>query len=159
MKVLLISDVHSSYDKLNECFQKEEKNIDVVIFTGDGIDYVEDFEHIYKEIKFYKVCGNMDFRSKEDNEKVIEILGKKIFITHGDNYYVKSSLNYLKEKAEMLKVDAVIFGHTHVYHNEISDGIHYINSGSLSLERKMKISTYCMMDINENNIDVQLFEI
>ncbi len=159
MKILLISDVHTSYDKLEECLHREEKNIDAVIFTGDGIDIVEDFEYIYRNIPFYKVAGNIDYMSIEDREKVIEILNKKIFITHGDSYNVKSSLEELKRKAKVLEADIAIYGHTHIYNHDIEDGIHYINSGSVSKEKQNNVSTYSIMNVTEDSIKIELYTI
>ncbi len=154
MKILLISDVHMMSNKLDICLRKE-RNINAVIFTGDGIDIVEDYENVYTNIPFYKVRGNVDYTSSEKEEKVITLEKKKIFITHGHNYGVKHNLNLLKERGGKLEVDIVLYGHTHIKHNEKYNGIYYINSGAISGERLSNEYTYNVLEIKEDNVIVK----
>jgi putative phosphoesterase len=58
-------------------------------------------------------------------------MGKKIFITHGHMYNVKSTLYELANEAISQKADIVLFGHTHNRYSEYRDEIHFLNPGSL----------------------------
>ncbi len=158
MRVLIISDVHSDIDNLLSCLKKESDTIDAVIFTGDGIDVVEDVEFNYEHIKFYKVRGNTDYYSYEESEKIIELNGYKIFITHGNEYGVKSTLGLLKKKSKLLEVDITIYGHTHISRIEIEDGIYYINGGCISKERISRENTYSIITLGDT-VNVEKFVI
>ncbi len=154
MKLLLVSDIHRMTGFLGECLVKEHENVDAVIFTGDGIDAFDNVESLYSNLKFYKIRGNVDYDSDEEEEKVIELCNKKIFITHGHNYNVKSNLNMLKRRCEELDVDIAFYGHTHTMKDEIINGIYYINSGSLSGEKVKYKFTYSIIDITEGGVVV-----
>ena len=48
-----------------------------------------------------------------DREKEIELGGKKIWLTHGHNYYVSLDLKVIEQEAVARGMDIVMFGHTH----------------------------------------------
>ncbi len=154
MKILLISDVHGRIDKLDECLKKEIENVDAVIFTGDGIKDVEDFSFVYSSVPFYMVKGNCDFFSNYPYEKTIDLNGHRLFITHGHQYSVKSTLGLLINKAKEDDIDIVLYGHTHIMNFENVEGINIINSGSLSSERSNGGYTYLLLTLT-NEITVK----
>ena len=46
-------------------------------------------------------------------EREAELCGARILLAHGDRYGVKSSLTHLSYRAEELRCQAALFGHTH----------------------------------------------
>lgn len=133
MRIAVISDTHgvSKYIKIaNEYI----KNSDILIHLGDNI---EDVSRIVEGFKgeVYSVRGNCDYNSKYPSEQIIDICGKKIFITHGHNYGVKSSLNNIYYKGKEISADIVLFGHTHEGLVLEEDNIIFMNPGSISLPR------------------------
>jgi putative phosphoesterase len=64
--------------------------------------------------KLIAVRGNCDFCCDVKDELFFEIEKLKILLTHGDKYSVKNNLKLLKYRAEELKADIVIYGHTHI---------------------------------------------
>ena len=90
MLIAVVSDTHRIQiyiDKVKEMIKKA----DILIHLGDNVD---DAEYISKGFKgkVYVVRGNCDFSTKYPNEEIIRLDEKTIFITHGHNYSVKSSL-------------------------------------------------------------------
>jgi putative phosphoesterase len=97
---------------------------------------VRDAEHIqaaFKNIKVECVAGNNDFFGNYPEEKVINFDNKKLLLTHGHEYRVNHSYDGLIKKGKELKIDGVLFGHTHAAHEQIIDNILCFNPGSISL--------------------------
>lgn len=131
------------------------KENDYVFFLGDGLN---DFNNVFAEIpdKFYFVSGNCDF-DRSIKECIVEVEGKKIFLTHGDTYGVKTSLDRIYYRAKELGVDIVFYGHTHFAKIEEIDGIQFINPGSFS--KYAFPSSYCYTVITKEKIISKIVEI
>lgn len=121
MTALVVSDSHGRASKIIEAFERQIKKPDAVIFLGDGL---RDFSYCeFGDIQTYCVSGNCDMFSvfgaiRAEEEALITLCGKKIMLTHGHNYSVKSSLTRLCMAAERNGADIVLFGHTHTPHSE-----------------------------------------
>lgn len=122
--LLIISDTHKDI-VLMASLIKKYKDFQI-IHCGD---YCIDYKYLEENNIIY-VDGNCDNKNNV-LERVIECDGKKIFITHGHKYSVKSGLEKLYFKALELDVDYVFFGHTHNPLNIEYNGIYFINPGSL----------------------------
>ena len=113
MKVLVVSDSHQCLEKLIDIFERE--NPDIVISAGDNSGDAIDLSNIKEEAVYYIVRGNCDYFDFEtDDVEEFDIAGKKIFLTHGHLYDVKSGYEKIKKEALKRHVDMVIFGHTHI---------------------------------------------
>ena len=108
MKILVVSDSHGAAEKIEEALFREKP--DVLFHLGDGADDCDGLR--LKNISLYRVCGNNDFGAYR-YEEIVDILGKRFFLCHGHRYGVRYSCGALKERAETLTADAVLFGHTH----------------------------------------------
>ena len=117
MKILVLSDSHFNNIKID--FTK----YDYVIHCGD---YGLSKKHL-KQNNVYYVKGNCDLAGEK--ELVVTINNKKIFITNGDKYNVKTSYNNLIYKALSINANICFFGHTHRPDMFILDDIIYINPG------------------------------
>lgn len=134
MKIVVISDTHGNNKDVIEKIS-ENKKPDLIFHLGD---YVEDGIKISKVfgIKAIIVRGNGDMGlTKYNEDELIEIKGKKIFLTHGHKYNVSNGLTNLYYKALELGADVVLFGHTHIPINIKENGIIMMNPGSPSLPR------------------------
>lgn len=148
MKVLVVSDSHGAYGKLYDVFKSD--NFRAVIFLGDGLREAQKLYDISGAAPVYKVRGNCDIGMFfEPDEQIIELSGKKIFITHGHNYFVKSGYHKLMAKALSLGVDAALFGHTHNPFYEKQGGLIVANPGALSYGK------YAVMTIENNQISIK----
>ena len=125
MKLILISDSHGNRDGIDKIFST--KKFDYLFFMGDGLN---DLGLYYVMNNVFAVSGNCDFFSKVENEKFVDLNGKKIFITHGNKYGVKSNLNQLIDKANDIGADFVFYGHTHKQKAEKIGETYFINPGS-----------------------------
>ncbi len=127
MKLLITSDVHGRLEDLKDVIKKHV-DCDLHLNAGDmSLD-----PKYYESLNMITVKGNNDFGVDLPLERIIEVEGYKILLTHGHKESVKFGLTRLKLKAKLLGVNLVIFGHTHQKYMEMDQGILFINPGALS---------------------------
>ncbi len=132
MKILVLSDSHNSFSSILRAMENE-RNIDMIIHAGDVHRDVEDIMIMWPNIPCAYVLGNNDFFVHDaPNQRFFEVCGKKIFLTHGHLYGVKSSTARVEYEARKLGADICIFGHTHTRHLEEKDGLWILNPGAAS---------------------------
>ena len=149
MKILLVSDTH----KKNENYFIVLKQVkpDMVIHCGDG----EGCEYALTEAADCPVeivLGNNDFFSNLPRERVLEIEGYKVWVTHGHNYYVSMGRETIMREACARGMDIVCFGHTHRPVVDVDQSVTALNPGSLSYPRQEgKRPSYIIMELAQEN--------
>ena len=137
MKILICSDSHTRLDYFQKVIDFEEP--EMIIIAGDHSTDAVDMSLVYSEIPFKIVRGNTDYFDKDTRDiEIFEVNGKKVFLTHGHLFGVKSNLNEIEKKAVSENADICIFGHTHREYMKEIDGITYLNPGALQ-DRKYVI--------------------
>lgn len=153
MKILVISDSHGNKLGIDKIFQSMK--FDYLLFLGDGLGDIGDYKYLDN---VYVVSGNCDFFSDEPNERVLELGGKKFFMTHGNKYGVKLGLGSFIRKATELGVDFALYGHTHSRDVQKIGDVYYINPGKFC-----KYSDGCScgvtIDIDGEDIKVDTFKV
>lgn len=114
MHFLVFSDSHGHPERINEILNRAGR-FDGVFFLGDGL---RDIAYCDVEpSKLFCVRGNcdiFDITAKDTPEKrIVETANKRIFVTHGHRYGVKSSMDSLIYSAAEADADIVLYGHTH----------------------------------------------
>lgn len=160
IKIAVLSDTHGEMDKLDKIVEilNSLSNLDMIIHLGD---FASDADYIRSKtnVDMVNVIGNCDFGLEEINEeKIININGKKILLTHGHKYRIKDSLNDLYYRARELEVDAILFGHIHIPVNVMEDGILLFNPGSISEPRGGSTNSYGLLTISDT-IESKILEI
>ncbi len=156
MLVAVVSDTHRS-DSCIKSIKTLIKDADILIHLGDNVEDAEELEREFKG-EVYIVAGNCDFSRKYPKDRLIEIEGKKIFMTHGDLYAVKVGLNSIYYKGREIEADIVLFGHTHQAMIERTNELILMNPGSPSLPRLSKKSIG-FISIDDGEAEVYLKEI
>lgn len=154
MKILVFSDSHGGRKYMDKALESHPDVRDV-IFLGDGASDIEKFEMYYPEKQFYSVAGNCDFLSSLPSEKVITLNGTKIFFTHG---HYMPSVDYMINKARLEGAKICLSGHTHIAMTKYSDGVYYMNPGSISRPRDSKMS-YGIIEIVPKGIVTNIVRI
>ncbi|WP_059171317.1 metallophosphoesterase [Bacillus sp. FJAT-27445] len=152
-KVLVVSDSHGLEAPLS-VIKERHSDVDVFIHCGDSELPKDD-----KALKGYiTVGGNCDFNPGYPNEEIIEVEGKKIFVTHGHLFSVKSTLMNIQYRAREVGADMVCFGHSHLLGAEMSGGILFMNPGSLRLPKGMKERTYLILKVEKDKVQLSVFD-
>jgi uncharacterized protein len=154
-KLLVVSDSHGLTSELKRIRENHMNEVDFMIHCGDSELQAEDpaLEG------FVVVRGNCDFYN-DLPEEVIQTVGDiNVFVTHGHHYHVKSSLMSLSYRAQELKAQIACFGHSHILGAEMIDGVLFLNPGSIRLPRMREEKTYCIVEITDVKILLNVYDI
>lgn len=149
MKIIIISDSHGNKLAIDKIFNSVE--FDYLFFLGDGLKDIGDY--IYLD-NVYSVSGNCDFFSDMPNDREFYIKDIKFLITHGNKYFVKNTLNFLKERVIDENIDFVCFGHTHNRLVERYGATTFINPGTF--HQNMNKKSYGIILEIKNKNDFQI---
>ncbi|MGM9552504.1 MAG: YfcE family phosphodiesterase [Clostridia bacterium] len=133
MRVLIISDSHGDTKRFDKAIVAFEP--DMIIHLGDIERDVEYLESVYPHIRVEAVLGNNDPWVRRESEKVLDIEGVKVFITHGHTYGVWDNGFRIAKRAEELCCSIALFGHSHIPVNEVYGSVRVFNPGSISRPR------------------------
>ena len=152
MKVLIVSDIHGSYQNIKKVIN-DNPNFDLLLILGDILFGGDNSLEISKLLNKYtckiiSVCGNCDSYTNNSmleffDDKLyvtVPIDGKLVFITHGHVYN--------KYNVPNLPYDVYIQGHTHVPMMEYGDKL-YLNPGSITRPRGGSVKSYIFYEDGE----------
>jgi phosphoesterase, MJ0936 family len=156
MRILVLSDTHGDTNKAEEAIRRN-KGINLIIHLGDYFRDAQKLSNMFPEIPIEYIYGNSDFMIEDvPAEKMLEIDGKRIFITHGHRYSVKWDYDKLYKKAEEMNADVLLFGHTHIP-DLIEKGKYYVlNPGSTSDPRDDSNESYAIIEIDSGKVEPKL---
>jgi uncharacterized protein len=154
-RVLVVSDSHGLTLDLVKIKDKHIDDVQLMIHCGDSELNPND-----KELEgFMVVGGNCDFDGEFPEETFQEVDGKKIWVTHGHHYGVKSTIMNLSYRAEELGANIICFGHSHLLGAEMINGKLFLNPGSIRLPRLRREKTYCILDIKGDKVTLNVYDI
>ena len=132
MKILVLSDSHSAMRLMRLAVQKVRP--DAIVHLGDYFDDGQSLSEEFPNIKFLQVPGNCDrYRCPPFAREILimPVCGVNLYMTHGHRHQVKTHLGLLLRDARASKVDAVLYGHTHIPNcYQEPDGLWVLNPGS-----------------------------
>ena len=129
MRILVLSDIHGDFQMMKRALDSQP-TAEAVIFCGDGAAQFEYLRETLTDKTVIGVRGNCDWSSDLPPVEVVELGGKRIFITHGHLYNVKFTMNQVFYAAREEKADILLFGHTHQALTDYLDGMYMMNPGS-----------------------------
>ncbi|MDO4197620.1 MAG: metallophosphoesterase family protein [Erysipelotrichaceae bacterium] len=142
LKILLVSDNHGDYESISRILS-DNPSCDYYFHCGDACLPPEEMK------PFLVVKGNNDWGNDYPKQKIIKIKGHKILLFHGNGYtFSKKDLRY---KTIEEGCDTVFYGHTHLFNDEIMDGIHLINPGSCYYNRDYTAPCYAQVFIDDDD--------
>lgn len=127
------------------------KSMDLVIHLGDFVsmelvDYFKSFNN------FYGVAGNHDphpIKAILHRSDVIEVNGKRLGLLHG--YWCPLFCDHRSmSRFRNERVDAILYGHTHVIRNEVKDSVLWFNPGSAAALWPAPWITYGVLEVGES---------
>lgn len=149
MKIIVVSDSHGSYEKLNK-IALENQDAYLYLHLGD----FEIPEYLMNPYCFIK--GNCDFLSDAPIFKDIPTPYGIIHLEHGNHIPYTTFDEYVKSKNCFI----FLFGHTHQkYQGKVNETL-VLNPGSVSKPRDSNKGSYLILDINsKTDIKVTFKEI
>ncbi len=155
MKLFIISDTHGNFALALKAYSEAEP-IDIIVHLGDGFPDAELMRNILNT-NITGVAGNCDPGSDAPRELLWECEGKRILLTHGDAYGVKSGIERLKQRALEVRADLVLFGHSHIATQELYSDILFLNPGTMTPAAPYK--SYAVAEIKADGITASLHNI
>lgn len=152
MKILVFSDSHHSIGNMYDAVERERPNI--VLHLGDCIADAEDLSNAFGGLDLLYVPGNCDPFSPAAPSLLQEFGGKRVFLTHGHLFGVKSGLLRLELEAKRLGADVALFGHTHCPFLKQENGIWLLNPGSCAHR-----GCYGVLEITNDDLQCALREL
>ena len=131
MKILVLSDSHSTLSFMRRCIDTVKP--DVMIHLGDHYDDAEAMAEEYPGIRLYQVPGNCDrYRVPPHVSEILitRVFGVDLYMTHGHKHRVKSTMGLLTAAARVARVQAVLYGHTHIPDCRKEGDLWILNPGS-----------------------------
>lgn len=150
MKILVVSDSHGNTGAILRAVSLTGP--DMILHLGD---HSYDLSVIYNnmpQITVRAVRGNCDRGAFELDSDEFVIDGKRIFMTHGNLYGVKMTLDSLITTAMYKEADIVLFGHTHRTYAKEYEGMLILNPGSVGLGEK----TYAVLEIENGAVKYEI---
>ena len=147
MKILVLSDSHGVTKLMADVVAKFEDEVACTLFLGDYLRDIEKIAGKFRGMTFHAVPGNCDFFSDLSRELTVEVGGKKIWMTHGDHFGVKSGYGRIESAAAVRGADICLFGHSHIPIVYEKNGILFLNPGSITEPRGPKRKSYAIVEI------------
>ncbi|MDZ4956932.1 YfcE family phosphodiesterase [Clostridium perfringens] len=158
MKIAVLSDSHYEASSIR-AIKKYLEDVDIILHCGDGAPDTKILMDGFNG-EIYAVKGNCDFSMEYPIERIIEVMGLKIFMTHGHMYNVKNEYNTIFYKGKEVGANIVVFGHSHKALIDQHDGLIIMNPGSITLPYGRAKKTLGFIEILENNkTDIYLKEV
>ncbi len=148
MNIGIISDTHGNYSAVEKVVSIAQK-MDMWLHLGDCTPDAEYLQSLVN-VPVYGVAGNCDWpMSNTCYERIVEAEGHKIFMTHGHNYGVRYTQEYVMEAAESQGADIALYGHTHIVDYRIGPPL-LLNPGSASRPRDDNRDSFIIMELLPN---------
>ena len=130
-RILVLSDSHRGMSFMRWCI--ETVRPDAVVHLGDYFDDGDDLHEDNRHIPFYQVAGNCDmYRTPPGVREILigRVCGVELYMTHGHRHRVKSTMDLLMADARAAKVQAVLYGHTHIADCRKAGDLWVLNPGA-----------------------------
>lgn len=157
MRIGVISDSHGLLHYAQRAVEAMGR-IDLFLHAGD---HYRDAAKIIvpASVPVHAVVGNCDSRSDGPGEKLLELEGVKLLLTHGHLYQVHAGLSKLLYRAAELNAAVVVFGHTHVAGYEWYENILLFNPGSITSPRDGRGAAYGVLEIRDGQAIPSMFHL
>jgi len=152
MKILVFSDSHGRTTTMLTVAKMLAPDVTCMFHLGDNLADAALLQKTFPDIPVHNVAGNCDFLHNGQKDALVELAGKRIWLTHGHWYDVKGGLLRLSLAAAERKADICLYGHTHIAYVTTADNIIIMNPGSISLPRGYERESYGILDLADGEV-------
>jgi putative phosphoesterase len=156
----VVSDTHMPHHArvLPAALRDGLRGVDVIVHCGDMVDVmaIPLFEAF---APLEAVAGNNDpseLQHRFGKRKILEFGGTRVGVVHGHDGVGRSTLARAQNAFKGERVDAILFGHSHVPYCEWHEGILLLNPGSPTDRRRQREFSYGILRITGRSIEPQL---
>ncbi len=149
-RILVMSDTHGSKSAIERVLKSAGEDYYMILHAGDhnsDIRFIEEFT----DIPVRCVKGNCDMGGAPSSD-VIDVMGHKIFLTHGHKY---ADVMRLSLAAQEKDCKIAVFGHTHCSMCAFHGGVLVVNPGSPARPRDGSAS-YAILSVSEHGVNADI---
>lgn len=151
MRLLIFSDNHRDREAV-QLAVAQNPGLSHYVSLGDS----EMREQELTDLGVYGVRGNYPFEPRFPDSLTLDFFGVKVYFTHGHLHSVKSGLSSLLNHCLYNDIQIACFGHTHKSLLKEAEGVILVNPGSLSRNRIFSESSYALIDIDSEHIEITI---
>ena len=129
IRVGVMSDSHGRLSYVTRAV-REMGRVDWLVHLGDHDSDASEAGKV-SDAPLAVVCGNCDWFSNFPAERLLELGGVRVLLTHGHKQNVKEGLTALSLKAEAMNAQLTLYGHTHIPNVENDGACVFVNPGAL----------------------------
>lgn len=133
--------------------------MDLIVHCGDMVDAMA--IPLFQAIApLEAVAGNndpSDLHHRFGKRKILTFGDVRIGVVHGHDGIGRSTLARAQNAFRNERVDAVLFGHSHIPYNERHEGVLYFNPGSPTDRRRQREYSYGIIRIAGPHLEPELF--
>ncbi|MDA8066898.1 MAG: metallophosphoesterase [Thermaerobacter sp.] len=154
MRIGVFSDTHGAAHEMRLAVRQMGR-VDFVLHAGD---YFSDGECLAQltGARAAAVVGNCDLRVDGPTERVLQLAGRRILLTHGHLYRVKQDHEPLLRRGAQLDAKILVFGHTHRSEIRWEGEVLLFNPGSLYLPTDPHEASYGILELTPGDVKAQL---
>lgn len=150
MKIIILSDSHGNTQALVDAVFDE--NPQLILHLGDHEKDCKKLREVFPQISLRAVRGNCDLHPREPEYDEFVVENKRVFMTHGHLYGVKTGLDSILNTAMSRGADILLFGHTHIPYQKTAEGLLAVNPGSIGTTPK----TYAVLEIEHGAVQCKI---
>ena len=156
MKIGIISDTHGNFSAVERAVSLAG-DVKLWLHAGDCAPDARFLASI-TQLPVYGVAGNCDWLSEDaPEERVVEVGGHRIFLTHGHIYEVRYGTEALTAAAIGERADMAVYGHTHVVEVTLGE-LSVLNPGSAARPRDGGLPSFMTVELLQGQEpEVQVF--
>ena len=144
IRIGVMSDSHGRLSYVTRAV-REMGRVDWLVHLGDHDSDASEAGKV-SDAPLAVVCGNCDWFSNFPAERLLELGGVRVLLTHGHKQNVKEGLTALSLKAEAMNAQLTLYGHTHIPNVENDGACVFVNPGALRDGR------YAIVEIEDGKI-------
>ena len=154
MKIGVISDTHvDNISELPYYIVNSLRKTDLIIHLGD-YHSKELVDELRQFTDFHGITGNHDgpeIRAILPDQDIVEVNGKRLALVHGHGCTMPFGLKRgLLKRFRGERIDALLYGHTHVVKNYVRSGVLFFNPGSAIGRFPSHRSSFGILNVTES---------
>lgn len=162
MKIGLFSDSHEEIENLRRAFEfLKRENVDWIIHLGDDYSDMDNF--FFPRLLRIPGVYDEEYVNRGIKHRMVKNFGKiKALLSHTEISHPNDFREDIRPEEMISKkeVDAIFYGHTHLYRAEVREGVLFVNPGHLKkVDKKGMPPTFSLIEVNERKIDVKILGI
>ena len=112
MKIIVFSDSHNDIETMEKVSMAMKP--DMILHLGDHCTDGIELEQRIGNITVIVVKGNCDLWTAVSEERMLDLDGCRIFMTHGHEYGVRNGYSTIIEEGRKREAHIILCGHTHI---------------------------------------------